>query len=67
VLAAETPRIDAGEMLSLEKVLRGRTRLETLTFRVSQPVKGLRRRTVTAKKFGFVYKVSSTLASSRAI
>jgi len=56
ILKSEVTDEETGEMLSLEKVLRGRTRLETLTFRVSQPVKGLRRRTVTAKKFGFVYK-----------
>ena len=46
-----------GELLTHEKVIRGSVRLETLTFRVSQPLKGLRRRTVTAKKFGFVFKV----------
>lgn len=54
--APHAPRA-SGETLTHEKVVRGSTRLETLSFRVSEPLRGLRRRTVTAKRFGFVYKV----------
>lgn len=45
-----------GKTLSPTEVHRGTVRLETLTFLANEPLTGLRRRTVTTKKFGPIWK-----------